>query len=321
MVQFFPTHHAIINEVFLSNNFTEISYTHPIYQSKLSKPSINSDGSASFYFSDNGEKTSLGIVDVATDGKLLNTEILSDIDAPYYAHSIIGTSYSSPDAKEVLIEGLNSNFQIFDVATHTITYQSYFENTASKNSELLAGDFDQDGQPDYFSVSTLGNLSDPRITWFDPYQDEERWSFVDSVNEYSASPEISRIISFDGGAQQSLVSLFSPYSSSNNFDFELKIFSFDAEDVIQTFSLGINERYYWVSTTMGFQDIDNDGKLEIIISKFESGCGNDRGSEIELIDDDLTYLRTIQVDECNSVIPDIISTPPKSTFISTSPLV
>ena len=255
---------------------------------------------------------------VDKDGKLANTEILNNIEAPYYAYSMIGTGYSSPDAKEVLTEGPNSDFQIFDVATQTISYQSSFDNTASSNSKLIEADFDQDGRPDYFSILKQGAQSDPMITWFDPFQEKERWSFLDTNEEYYSRPEISRVINFGQESNQNLVSLFATQSGATGRINELNIYSFEADGVAQTFSKDIYGGQPWNSLTMGFQDIDNDGKPEIIMSKFERNCGNNLGSEIELIDDDFTYIDTIYVDECISVIPDILSKAPKTNIIASS---
>jgi hypothetical protein len=299
-------------------NYTALNYANPLYDRDLSKPVVKPDGSISFYFSNIDGQTSLGFVDIGADGKLNNTEILREVNAPYYAYSVIGTSYTSPDKNEVLTHGSNTGFQIFDLTSFAQTYQSTFEASATPNTELVEADFDSNGRPDYFSFVRQSGYSNPMITWFDPDQDVENWSYSDSENKFYLGAGLSKVLSFDGGLSQRLVSLFSARSISNEFDYVLKVFSYDAGNINEISSIGINEPNLLDGITMGFQDIDNDGKPEIIISKFEQFCDHDRGSEIELFDDDFTYLRTIQVSECVSVIPDIDSNEPKSNIIASS---
>jgi hypothetical protein len=287
--------------------------------SDFKKPFKNYDDSLSIYYmgGDNGRK--VGVIDISSDGEFLSSEVLNDIPAPHYLHNMIGTSFSSTSANEILIDTLSSDFEIYNRESRSIAYQSGFESTALRDTELLTADFDENGSPDYFTINRNSSYSNPMITWFDPYLDQELWSFVDNENYYAARISDPKVVSLDGGTKQYLTGLFSP-RSFDSADAEIKAYSFESGTINEAASIEINERYYYDNIVYGFQDIDGDNKLEMIISTHQRYCDDNRTAELMIIDDDFTQIRTLNVDECLSVIPDIMSGGPKSNIIASSPV-
>jgi hypothetical protein len=306
---------AGLTQIDLEVSSVRQSFTRPF--GEFTKPFKQSDGSFSIYYQGNNYDRDIGVIDISSAGEFVSSEILNGIPAPSEMHSMIGTSYSSKDAKEILIDSYGADFEIFDRASRSLVYSSGFENTALRYTELLEADFDENGSPDYFTILRQSGHSNPMITWFAPSLDQELWSFVDDENYFSSNIIDPKVVSLDGGKKQYLTGLFSPRSFDNS-DAEFKAYSFEAGTIQEAASIEINERYSYDHIVYGLQDVDGDNKLEIIVSIHQRYCDYNRTSEVMIIDDDFTQIRTIDVDECLAVIPNIISGGPKSNIIAST---
>jgi len=280
----------------LINRFNNGNFT-------LSNPVIK-DGLVETLFS---KKSKLGHVKLDSMGEISDLN-LTEIPAPYNLGTAMLVDVTGSNQNEVMLSLTSDNgYQAYNLDNNDLVLETTFETVLDSDVSVIKADINNDGKEDFLSYGTKNDA----INWFDPVTDEEFWSF--QLGNYSMGAGLPIVSDFDkNGITDIIVTLDSPDQGV-----ELHVLSHDGESIKSRFVKTIDEDDFpFGHVNYGLQDVDNDGKQEIIL--VSDNCAVAAGITILILDDDLSILSEAKTDACIRSIPTIDSNSPKRNLIASS---
>ncbi len=288
----------------LLNTLTASPSTHSADLYGLSNPVVKGEFIETFF--KRGNK--LGRVKLNSTGGTTELNI-TDIPAPHSLESVMSADVTGSNQNELIMAtSFENGYQVYNFDNNELLLETTFETEMHWSPAFIQADINNNGEKDLLSYG----YSDEPISWFDPVTNEEVWSL--QLENYYIGSELPIVSDFD---QDGIIDIVVGLNSRDTGE-ELHVLSHDGDSIKSRFIKSLKKNYSLESGyNYGLQDVDNDGKQEIIIASYN--CDAHFEDTIIVIDDDLTILSETTTDACITTIPTIDSRSPKKNLIASGP--